>query len=70
MRFVGIWYNMHGEVARDYVSASDSSAASEAIHRLYSGRPEPAECLSVVPADQNGYGAKSVSVETPRGGVF
>ena len=67
MRFVGIWYNMHGEVKRDYVSANDSSVASELIHEIYRQSKEPADCLTVIPADQSSYGSRSVTVDT-RGG--
>lgn len=68
MRFVGIWYNMRGEVKRDYVTANDSSTASDLIHALYRDSREPANCLSVVPADQSSYGSRSVTIDT-RGGA-
>lgn len=49
MRFVGIWFNMDRETKRDYVTAKDSTEASNKIHALYPSGRYPGKALTVTP---------------------
>lgn len=70
MRFIGIWYNLDREVARDYVEASNANEASAKLHQLYENeRDEPAPCLAVMPQDGYSHAADTYDSQV-RGGNY